>query len=65
MCRSVEHPVRTLVRTRVGPVTLGRTVRGHTRRLAKREIADLRALLGLPSGGDEEEASDTGPVPRR
>lgn len=47
MCAAVGHPARTLVRTRIGGVTLARLARGKTRALAPREVAELRALVGL------------------
>jgi 23S rRNA pseudouridine2605 synthase len=47
MCAAVGHPVRTLVRTRIGPVTLGRMARGDTRRLSDREVQALRQAVGL------------------
>ena len=50
MCFAVGHVVRELVRTRVGPVGLGRLSRGAVRPLTPREIAALRRTLGLPPG---------------
>ena len=47
MCGSVGHPVKTLVRTRISGVTLARLARGKTRVLSPREVADLRAQVGL------------------
>jgi pseudouridine synthase len=47
MCAAVGHPVKTLVRTRIGGVTLARLARGTTRALSPREVAELRALVGL------------------
>lgn len=47
MCAAVGHQVRTLVRTRIGDVLLGRMARGTTRPLAAREIASLRRAVGL------------------
>lgn len=47
MCAAVGHPVKTLVRARIGGVTLARLARGKTRILAAREIAELRAMIGL------------------
>ncbi len=47
MCGSVGHPVKTLVRTRISGVTLARLARGKTRVLSPREVADLRAAVGL------------------
>ena len=47
MCAAVGHPVRALVRTRVGPVRLGRLAVGATRELSARELAELRRACGL------------------
>jgi 23S rRNA pseudouridine2605 synthase len=41
------HPVSRLVRTRVGPVTLGSLRPGSTRSLTTREIGELYAAVGL------------------
>jgi 23S rRNA pseudouridine2605 synthase len=50
MCAAAGHPVRTLVRTRVGPVKLGRLPTGRTRPLTQRELVALRRLAGLAPG---------------
>lgn len=47
MCAAVGHPVKTLVRTRIGGTTLARLAHGKTRALSSREVADLRAAVGL------------------
>lgn len=47
MCAAAGHPVKALVRTRIGGVTLARLARGKTRGLSAREVADLRGLVGL------------------
>jgi pseudouridine synthase len=47
MCAAVGHPVRVLVRTRVGEVLLARLPTGKTRPLSRRELASLRSLVGL------------------
>ena len=47
MCAAVGHPVRTLVRTRVGEVALAKTARGDVRHLSEREVSSLRAAVGL------------------
>jgi 23S rRNA pseudouridine2605 synthase len=49
MCAAVGHPVRVLVRTRIGEVLLARLPTGKTRPLSKRELASLRELVGLAS----------------
>jgi pseudouridine synthase len=47
MCAAVGHGVRTLVRTRIGDITLGRLAKGKTRPLDDAEVAGLRAAVGL------------------
>jgi pseudouridine synthase len=47
MCAAIGHPVRELVRTRVGPIGLGRLAPGTTRELSQREVGELRAAVGL------------------
>src|SRR6266567_568896 len=47
MLAGAGHPVSRLVRTRVGPVSLGPLRPGTTRRLTTREIGDLYAAVGL------------------
>ena len=47
MCAAVGHDVRTLVRTRVDGVVLARLPRGETRPLTRRELHDLRHVVGL------------------
>lgn len=42
MCAALGHPVRELVRTRIGDVRLGRLEPGATRPLTDRELASLR-----------------------
>jgi 23S rRNA pseudouridine2605 synthase len=43
----VGHPVRRLVRTRIGPVALGDLGPGQVRELRRNELADLFAAVGL------------------
>lgn len=47
MFDAVGHPVLALLRTRVGPVALGRMRRGAVRPLSPRELRSLRASLDL------------------
>jgi 23S rRNA pseudouridine2605 synthase len=47
MLAAVGHPVSRLVRTQVGPVTLGSLRPGMTRRLSAKEVGDLYAAVGL------------------
>jgi len=44
MCEHVGHPVRALVRTRFGPLTLGALEPGAWRKLSERDADRLRAL---------------------
>ena len=47
MLAAVGHPVRRLVRTRLGPLELGDLPAGVSRPLTDGELAELRALCGL------------------
>lgn len=47
MCAAVGHPVRALVRIRIGDVVLGRLPAGKTRPLSQHELASLRRLVDL------------------
>jgi 23S rRNA pseudouridine2605 synthase len=47
MLAAVGHPVTRLVRTQVGPVTLGSLRSGATRPLSTREVGELYAAVGL------------------
>jgi 16S rRNA U516 pseudouridylate synthase RsuA-like enzyme len=47
MLGATGHPVSRLVRTQIGPVTLGPLRSGATRRLTNREVGDLYAAVGL------------------
>ena len=47
MCAAVAHPVRQLVRTRIGPVELGTLAVKRTRPLSTTELTALRAVLKL------------------
>jgi len=44
MCEAVGHPVRELVRTRFGPLTLAGLASGEYRRLTAQELGRVRAL---------------------
>ncbi len=52
MCAAVGHPVRTLVRTRLDGIVLGRLARGSTRPLSSRELRDVRRSVGLAGDGE-------------
>lgn len=55
MLESVGHPVRRLIRVRVGPVKLGHLPSGAVRELRPGEVAALReAVAGAPDGGPRE-----------
>lgn len=47
MMEAVGHPVRRLVRTKIGPVALGRLRPGTVRRLSPEEIRALYRAVGL------------------
>ncbi len=48
MCDSVGYPVRTLKRVRIGPLVLKGLRAGEARLLGKKEVDNLRNLVGLP-----------------
>ncbi len=50
MCEAVGHPVRRLVRTRVGPVRIGTLAPGQWRALAPGEVRALEQAVREPSG---------------
>lgn len=47
MCDAVGHPVLSLQRTVVGPISLGDLRPGDTRRLNPQELADLKQAAAL------------------
>ncbi|MGE0042719.1 MAG: pseudouridine synthase [Vicinamibacterales bacterium] len=47
MCAAVGHPVRRLVRVRMGPIALGDLRPGEWRELMPQEVAKLRRAAGL------------------
>lgn len=51
MCEAVGHPVRRLVRTRIGPVSDQSLRPGSWRVLDRREVQALYAASAAPSGG--------------
>jgi 23S rRNA pseudouridine2605 synthase len=48
MCEVVGHPIKSLKRTRVGPLVIKGMRAGEARLLGKKEVDTLRALVGLP-----------------
>ena len=59
MCEQVGHPVRRLVRTRIGPVSDRRLGPGEWRPLRRREV---RALFEATGGGDRKTPRDEPPA---
>ena len=51
MCAAVGHPVRRLVRTRIGPLVDTRLAPGAWRALARDEVRQLEIAVGAPGGG--------------
>jgi pseudouridine synthase len=47
MCAAIDHPVRRLVRVRIGPIELGDLPPGKYRSLDQSELQGLRAAVGL------------------
>jgi 23S rRNA pseudouridine2605 synthase len=56
MCEQVGHPVRRLVRTRIGPVSDRRLAPGEWRPLRRREV---RALFEAAGGGEKTPGGET------
>jgi 23S rRNA pseudouridine2605 synthase len=59
MCERVGHPVRRLVRTRIGPVSDRRLAPGEWRPLRRREV---RALFEAAGGGEQKTSGDEPPA---
>jgi cytidylate kinase len=55
MCEAIGHPVRRLIRVRIGPLILGDLLPGHYRALSEQEVALLHEAVGMPgsTGGDD------------
>jgi 23S rRNA pseudouridine2605 synthase len=56
MCEAVGHPVRRLVRTRIGPLRVGGLAPGEWRQLAPHEVWALRQAAPWRSEGDSHPA---------
>jgi 23S rRNA pseudouridine2605 synthase len=54
MCEAVGHPVQTLRRTRVGPITDRRLKPGDWRELKEDEVAALKKAAAKPPGGSKD-----------
>jgi 23S rRNA pseudouridine2605 synthase len=50
MCEAVGHPVQSLRRLRIGPLYVKGMRAGECKMLGKKEVDELRALVGLPPG---------------
>lgn len=61
MCDAVGHPVRRLVRTRVGPISDRRLAPGDWRRLRPGEVRALYAAASGVSGGQTSPKTDSNP----
>ena len=61
MCEAVGHPVRRLVRTRIGPITDRRLAPGEWRPLRPREVRALYAAASGASTGQTPPKTDTKP----
>lgn len=53
MFDAIDHPVRALHRTRIGPIGLGHLHEGHVRALRSDEVAALRRLTAMPETAGE------------
>jgi len=47
MCAAIDHPVRRLIRIRIGPIELGDLPSGKHRSLTRSELERLRAEVGI------------------
>jgi 23S rRNA pseudouridine2605 synthase len=56
MCDAVGHPVRRLVRTRLGPLRVGSLAPGEWRELAQREVRALERAAGPRTEADSDPA---------
>ena len=69
MCEAVGHPVQTLKRTRVGPISDRRLKPGDWRELTDEEVAALKKAATKPTGGSGESDKSGGskdpPLQRR
>jgi 23S rRNA pseudouridine2605 synthase len=69
--RALDHPVRRLVRVRMGPLRLGELASGRSRRLTAAEVGSLRRLVragspaGRPSGQGPRKPRAKGPAKAR
>jgi 23S rRNA pseudouridine2605 synthase len=57
MCEAVGHPVRRLVRTRVGPITDRRLAPGEWRALRRSEVRALYAAATEPATQPSDESN--------
>lgn len=48
MCQAIGHPILSLKRVALGPLTLGRLAPGQIRPLSQQEVNSLRKLLSAP-----------------
>ena len=53
LCEAVGHPVRRLVRTRIGPLVDRRLGPGEWRPLTQHEVFELSRAAGTPPGNDD------------
>jgi cytidylate kinase len=60
MCEAVGHPVRRLIRVRMGPLSLGNLAPGQYRILTKGEQAQLRQAVGLPLSTSDDKHAENG-----
>jgi 23S rRNA pseudouridine2605 synthase len=66
MCEAIGHPVRRLVRTRIGPISDRQLGPGHWRALTTSEVRALeRATTARPRPGRPQERRPKGPQKQR
>jgi 23S rRNA pseudouridine2605 synthase len=67
MCEAIGHPVRRLIRTRIGPIADRKLKPGSWRPLTNDEVRALERAVGDPERRGREQpssASGAGPRPR-
>ena len=62
MCEAVGHPVQTLKRTKVGPLSDRRIKPGEWRELREEEVAALKKAAARPAGGTKPGGSEAPPL---
>ena len=65
MCDSIGHPVVTLKRTRIGPLTIGTLRPGDAREVSREEVSALARRSAVPPKNESPSKSPRAKAPRR